>query len=1198
MKKHDVLFRDSGIRKMVLICKIALFFLIVSAVHASAADYAKSTKLNLNLENASFKKILNEIKSQSEYNFLYRSDIFNSTGEMNVEFSEVTLELILDKVLVPEGFEYEIDDRVVDIRKAQINKPVAKPAKQEKVKFTGKVVDDKGVPIPFAAVVIKGTTAGIATDIDGNFAFDVVKGEYSHLVVSSVGYLTQEIEIGENTNFEIVLTLDVAGIEEVLVTGYQSISKERATGSFGKVSVKQIDKPASSISERLVGMLAGVQTTVKADGGVDIEIRGQTSLLADAQPLVVVDGFPIQGSFSSINPNDVESVTVLKDAAASSIWGAKAANGVIVVSTKQAKKGDAIIEFSSFWKVSSKLDLDYVNPRASSAETVEYEKLGFETELFGSAPVWGYPAHSLADVADGYSQAFVALNEFRQGRISEGDKNNILARLAGLDNRDQIRDNLLQNPFIQQYNLTISGGNDRMSNRLSLMYENNRDFFKENSEDRFLINFNNKIEVNKWLDFDFSGMMQYGDDTSNGVGLADISGLQPYDMLVDDNGNLTNLNHLEYYKPVLDELVPKSAFPYADWSYNPISEIKERDFSRQVLNARVQAGLNFKILEGLTYNTKILYEHFSTTNKDVYNENSFAARQFINETSTWNQETGEVDQNVPSGGVLKQSSSTVRNYNFRNQINFKRTFAEKHAINFVAGTELQSSVRENKGDPDVFGYDDDKLTVGRMLSDYDSSTKMWDGYPITWAAWFFPFQLDGVHGFSYRTDRFFSAYGNMAYTYDDKYTLTSSVRTDASNLITDDPKYRFAPFWSAGFGWQLGKEDFVKDISWIDRVNVRGTFGYGGNVDRSTTFKPLISVYGSADRYTKEIQASVSSYGNPTLRWEKTRSINVGTDFSLFSSKLYGSLDYYHKLSDDLIVSQSIAAINGTTSQKFNNGTMVNKGIEVQIGSYMPINGNNITWEGNLSFAYNKNEITSFYKASYYQYDLYRGGTSAYVEGHNANTLWAMEYAGLQNFGTEEDPKMGPAIHGANDDYYSFLGWAPGSDARKYYKDQGTLVAPFTMGLQNSFKIYDFDLSFIITGKFGHVYRRHGFNYPAMSRGNTYVNNQLSEVINADPSKVVPIPENEPKYYFYDRFYPYLSYLTETASHIRFQEVSLSYNVPNNIVTRLGFNNVRVFAQANNLGTIVFNGYGEDPEYPIGTLKPQAAYTLGIKINL
>jgi TonB-linked SusC/RagA family outer membrane protein len=1154
-------------------------------------------------KNANLYEVFESLKEQTGYGVLYRESEIDESVRVSKIFEDSNVYEVLDEALENTGLTFRVQDEVIVILK-ETARPETPVTEQEKKSLKGKVTDEEGIPLPGVSVVIKGTNIGVATNIDGEYSLEFEQNNIV-LVFSFVGMNPQEFAYEGQSTLDVTLTADSEQMAEVVVTGYQTLSKERATGSFEKVSVEHISKPSSSISERLVGMLAGVNATVSADGEVDFEIRGQSSLLADAQPLIVVDGFPIEGNFSSINPNDVESVTVLKDAAAASIWGAKSANGVIVITTKKAEKGKAKVEFSAFMKVSPKLDLDYLNPRASSAETIEYERLAFESDLFGGAAIWGYPSHSVFHAGKAYSQGLTYLNEHRLGNISEAEMNSGLAQLSQLSNKKQIEDNLLQNPMTQQYNLSISGGSEKMSNFLSLMYENNKDYFKENNVDKFMVNFRNKIKLAEWLDFEFSGMMQYNDKDRSGdpgsrynpYGM--ITNLMPYDMLKDADGNLTNLNHINYYKPVLDgPNFPKEAFPYADWSYNPISEIKNREFTTKQVNARVQAGLNIKIIEGLTYNTKILYERFRTENKDIYGANSFEMRKMINETSTWNVGTGEVTPNMPAGGALKQSSTTIRNYNFRNQVNFNRTFADKHRINFVAGSEISSRIVEGKSEPDVIGYDDDKLTVGRLLNDYSSSTKMWNGYPITYARYFYPINLDPSHSFSYSTDRYFSLYSNLSYTFNDKYSLTGSVRTDASNLITDDPKYRYNPFWSVGFGWQMGKEEFLSDVKWLNRLNLRGTFGYNGNVDRSTSFLPLINISGVANVYTNETTASIQSHGNPTLRWEKTRSMNIGVDFDVLNSRLNGSIDVYHKKGSDLIVSQSIASMNGTSTQKFNNGVMINKGIEIRLGTSLPIKGNDIKWNANLNFAYNKNEITSFYKSQYYQYDLSGGGTRSYSEGYNANTLWSFVYAGMKNIGTEANPHMAPTVQGVGEDVYPITTWTPGTDARKFMKAEGTTVAPYVAGFQSTLKLYDFDLSFTVTGKFGHVYRRHSFNYPSVTGGNPNINNKFKEVANGDPNKIIPIPGNERRYYFYDRFYKYMSYLTENASHIRFQEVSLAYNLPKKLTNKFGLNQVRVYAQGNNLGTILWNDFDEDPEYPIGTLKPQKAFTLGVKISL
>jgi hypothetical protein len=251
-----------------------------------------------------------------------------------------------------------------------------------------------------------------------------------------------------------------------------------------------------------------------------------------------------------------------------------------------------------------------------------------------------------------------------------------------------------------------------------------------------------------------------------------------------------------------------------------------------------------------------------------------------------------------------------------------------------------------------------------------------------------------------------------------------------------------------------------------------------------------------------------------------------------------------------------------------------------------------------VNFSYNFNNIDNLYKATYSANELYSGGTSAYVQGHNANTLWSFEYAGVENRGSESEPNWQPIVQGKDDEIYDFTGWTPG-DGRDYMLDMGTKVAPYTLGLVNSFKIYDFDVSFIVTGKFGHVFNGFTFNYPSMSGGSALPNRLYSEILNSDPMDRVPIPfdKAEPRYYFWDRFYPYLDYRVQNAGHIRFQELNVTYNINRNLLQTIGLSSARVYAQANNLFVISNNRYNEDPEFPLGSLRPQPAYTLGINVS-
>lgn len=1057
----------------------------------------------------------------------------------------------------------------------------------QNINVSGTVLDETSTPIIGATVVVVGQPSkGSVTDIDGKFSIPGVASN-GELKVSYVGMKSTNVLLKGKAVHTIILYDDSELLDEVVVTGYQTISKERATGSYNLIKSDQIEKPTTNIGQRLIGTSSGVQAKTDAEGNVSFEIRGQSSLMAVAQPLIVVDGFAIQGGLSSINPNDVKDITILKDAAATSIWGARSANGVIVITTKSGSRDKGLtVNFNSFMKYAPKIDLDYLSPLASSAEIIDYEQKGFNSDFFGGP--WSPIPNSNTSLTGGYSQAVEAMNENRLGFLSTSELNNILDKLRNSDNRGQIKDLMLQNPFTQQYNLSVASKGDRTSSYLSLMYESNKSNYKGSDDEKYNISFRTNAEIFKSLDFSFIGTFVMSNRNNNG----EMYTGSRYHMLLDEDGNRNSLPS-SFYWPNIERYVPHESFPYQDWSYNPLTEIANRDLKSSTLNSRVQAGLTFKIIDGLTLDTKFQYELLNGQTKNYYKEETYTVRYLVNTSSSWDRATNTVKPNHPKGGILDQNKSERTSYNWRNQLTYNKEFFGRDQFSAIAGTEIQNIVYQTTSSPRTFGYDDNRLTVGTLPNGSGGSGALqltnWTGGRFT---------IPYTHSFSYSTDRYVSLYANAAYTINSKYTISGSARTDASNLITDDPKYRYAPFWSIGASWNIGKEDFMSDISWLDRLMLRATYGYNGNVDKSTSFMPLISVPGSQNIYIQDYTATVSSYGNPTLRWEKTGTIDVGVDFDMFKGKLFGKLDVYNKKGKDLIVSMSIPAVNGTKTQKLNMAEMTNRGFEFELGTTTKLSGNNIVWTGSVNFSYNYNNIDELFKTTYSAYELYGGGTAAYVQGYNANTLWAFEYAGVENQGTEANPNWQPIVQGKGDEVYDFTGWTPG-DGRDYMLNMGTKVAPVGIGLINSFKIYDFDLSFIFTGKFGHKFNGLTFNYPSMSGGSALPNKLYNEVLNGDPQKVVPIPfgKEEPRYYFWDRFYPYLDYRVQSANHVRMQELNIAYNVNPLLLRKIGLRSAKVYGQANNLFVLTNNKYNEDPEFPMGSLRPTPTVTFGLNLT-
>ncbi len=1175
-------YKGRSVLAIILLCMFFCFELSAQNVRFS-------------FEKTPIKTILVDVSEKTGFKFIYSNalHVVNNSVNFNLETDKNNIDIILKELFKDNSVSWKITGNQVVIAPLEIISS-NNVNKVGGTVLSGSVLDEStGEPVPGVAVKNSRTNEVVIANELGEFSIDAAKGDV--LQFSSIGMKNVDYSVTRtDRNITIFMDTDLISLSDVVVTGYQTISKERATGSYNIVKAEQLNKPSTNIAQRLVGTTAGLQSSTDAEGNISFEIRGQSSLLANAQPLIVIDGFPTQDSFESINPNDVESITVLKDAAAASIWGAKSANGVIVITTKKGsdvQKGMVNVDVSAFWKFSPKIDWEYVNPLATSAEIIDYEKRGYSTNGFFGSAYW-LPNQDIYQDIYSHSLAVTAINEYNLGYLSESEMNAELQRLSKLDNTDQIKKYMLDNPFTQQYNVTISGSTERSNNMLSLMYEGMDKYLKGNSHNKYNVGYRTNVKLFKWLDFNFSGNYSMTDSKNNAAGLDEISALSRYQMLVNEDGSLAR-DYGNYYGPNIQRHVPTSSFPYSDWTQNIIEDREGRDYSSKRTAVRAQGGLTAKIIKGLNVESKIQYELIDYYTKNIDNETTSYVRNTVNQASTWNKTTGQVTANLPKGGIMAQNKSSVDSWNWRSQINFDRGFNDnKHQISVIAGTELSSIITQGTVYATTYGYNDDKLTVGTFPNGVGGSGV----YRLTnWMGSNQTFKY--TNSYTYRTEKYFSLYANASYTFDKKYTISGSVRTDASNLITDDPKYRYAPFWSVGASWNAKAEKFLKDVNWLDRLVVRATYGYNGNVDRSTSFKPLLNVTTTQNSYINDYTASVSSYGNPTLRWEKTGSLDVGVDFSIFSSKLYGSVDVYSKQGKDLIVSMSIPSTNGTTSQKLNAAQMSNKGVEITLGSQMNVYGSDITWTGGLTFSYNNNEITSLFKSSYQSYDLYEGGSSAYVEGYNANTLWSYKYAGVKNLGSETSPIWRPVVEGEDGTYNQFTSWAPG-DARNYMENSGTLVAPYTLGITSSFKIYDFNLSFIITGKFGHVFRGMSFNYPAMTSGYALPNKLYSEVLNSDPDKMIPIPfDGEERYYFWDRFYPYMDYLVQKAGHIRFQEVALSYNIPQQIIKKLRITKASVYAQANNLGIIQNNKYNEDPDYVMGTVKPTPAFTFGINLT-
>ncbi|WP_181390553.1 SusC/RagA family TonB-linked outer membrane protein [Sphingobacterium athyrii] len=1177
--------------------RLITVILIASLFQVSAATFAQ--KITINKNNVSLESVLKEIRKQSGYDYYYGTKVITMDQKIHIKVTNANIKQAIEAALTGLQLTYEIEGKMISIRKKEPKILVRAKEQSLEIDVSGVVTDDKGTPLAGASIKVKGSHKATITNSKGEFLLSDID-ENTLLEISFMGFKTKVIEAKKEIR-QIKLEPSSADLQEVVVvsTGYQNISKERATGAFSQVNRATLDnRPVSNLSSALQGLVAGMQGKENEDGSVDFQIRGSTSLYADSKPLIVVDGFPISSNnFSDINPNDVESVTVLKDAAAASIWGARSANGVIVITTKRLKANSNLkVDASAFTRISNKVDLNQVLTQANSADHVAYERKAFDNNW----TLYPYTGSFYYDVVNSLTLAQELLYANKLGQIDEKMMNAGLDRLSKVNNRSQIQDLLMQRAILSQYNVNIQTGTDRSKTYASLMYERDKAAFKGNDYNKFNMNFNNDFKLTNFLSFNVALNLQYKKQQTSGATLQEMQGLSPYEVLLNPDGSYgVNLN--DYNRQLLGT-IPAGIFPYSDWSYNLLQEVRGRNLNNENLAARFQTGFNLKISKNLTFDSKFQYERSKIDYKDYYDESTFYVRDLVNKMTEYDNGTKQTGISyVPKGGILKPrtftidgrpsdvSNSDLESFLIRNQLNFDKSFGEKHSISLIAGMELSKYTTTTRANPHVYGYFPDKLqstvppygygSSANPLSDFLGGT-FWTTIP------------GGNTTFGWGSDKYVSFYGNASYTYDNKYTVSGSVRSDASNFITDDPKLRWSPLWSVGAKWNVKKEKFLENADPIDRLELRLTYGKNGNVEKSTSTKALLNVGTSPNINTGTITATISSYGNPNLRWEKTATTNLGIDFNLLKNKIFGSLDLYNKVGEGIIGDVALPSYTGTTAQKFNNAGITNRGIELTLGANFVIPHTPVRYSTSLTYAYNHNRITSLYNPGLYTVDYLDG---IFVEGKPVNSIYSLTYKGMEN--------GMPQLVGPNGDAYSF------NDPQLIYYTlgaylnennyEGTAIPPHTLGWMNNIQVGDFSLAVIFNGKFGGVYRNPTFAYSngLVGNGKTSVNRFVSDVFAG--SSIIPgfAKPNETRLYFWDRYTPFLSGLVESSSYIECKEITLGYTLAR-LAKAIQVSNIKVFAQTRNPGLIwKANSKGYNPEWLPGTNRPLQTYTLGLNLQ-
>lgn len=866
------------------------------------------------------------------------------------------------------------------------------PAQTYKIK--GTVVDELNEPLPGATVFVKGTKNGTGTDIDGNFELKVPKQGKVTLLVTYVGMKNKEVQTTTGSNVEIVMETNADMLDEVIVSGFQTISRERNTGSAVVVGAEKLGKiQAPDLSSKLEGITPGL--TIYNN---QMSIRGNSSFSIASTPLLVVDGQPATGmSLDDINPNTIESVTVLKDAAATSLYGVYASNGVIVVTTKRGadRKLEAHFSLGLYYNPLPSLDYQHY---ASTSDIIDLERQMLLSDPDYIKSPSGYFATKTSKTNAAYmSQVDMLYYRLSRNELSESEVNASLDLLRRNDYREEYRKHLLQNSLRQDYNVTLNAGSDKYSFYAALRYEKAGLHTKYDNDDRFSFYTRNDLKVAPWMKLTLGANVWLKKSSYTQASGLGATAAMPYDTLYDNDGNLS---YRYLYNQVLAEEV-NATEGLNFMGYNAIEESGYNKYRSDDLYTKYFLQANFDLLPGLDLELKAQYEKRKVNATEYDEADSYMMRSMINEFASANSRGG-FTYNIPQGGRMYYRDTNYDNYNVRAQFNYRNTFGEKHDVTALLGAEA----REDKTTQHIgerYGFDAQRLTYGQVDWKTLSQTGVVGSlYAASRTKAENLYVADVKH-------RYVSAYFNAGYVYDSRYSLNASVRVEQADLFGSDPKYRYRPLWSVGGSWNVDKEQFMRDLTWINMLKVRATYGITGMVDQSSS--PYLLASFATSPYSNGPVTVILTPPNSSLRWEKTSTVNAGIDFMLIN-RLSGSFDFYRKYSSDLLVNKSIDPSLGFNGMaRANNGAMKNVGVELNL-SYDWVKNRDFTFTTTFSAAYNKNTIEKVDYKPTDALDMMRYPTSNYLQGDTYNSLYAYKYAGLTENGN-------PSVYDQNGDVVS-----------------------------------------------------------------------------------------------------------------------------------------------------------------------------------
>jgi TonB-linked SusC/RagA family outer membrane protein len=1038
------------------------------------------------------------------------------------------------------------------------------------ITLQGNVISENREPVAGVTVLLKRQQTKTVTNTNGIFSTQV-DGSPDTLLFTNTGYQMEVVLLSEKQrSITVILKVDAKQLEEVTVsTGIQRLPKERATGSFTQIDNRLLNEQVgSNILSRIAYATNGYATfSLRNAGTTQPLVRGLSTLsIGIAKPLIIMDNFEYQGDLNTINPNDVENITVLKDAAAGSIWGARAANGVIVITTKKGRfQQPTRVEVNSNITITQKPDLFY-SKAISSSDFIDVERFLF-TKGYYNGMLSSPQFNPLSPVVN-------LLDSANRGLITSAEADQKINSMRSQDLRSEYSRHFYSGAINQQYALNISGGTNSLAWLLSAGWDKNQDELSA-GYNRVTWRLENTYAPIAKLQVNTSVMYAHSRSVNGhpafGLITTRLGALPPYTVFADANGQPLPVA-TSYNTPYTDTA---GGGRLLDWRYYPLVDDQYTRRQSIVNNLYTMIGLQYKVAGFLNIDLKYRCQQQWSDDEQLYGLGSFFTRDLINSFTQLNGLTPVYK--IPKGDILDKSSSRIIAQNLRGQINFSDTW-NNHQVTALAGAEISQALSRSNAYR-TYGYNADILNFGQV--DYTTP------YPLL--PYGYISFIPNAASFGQRNDRLVSLFANAAYTYKNRYTFSASARRDASNIFGLQTNDKWKPLWSVGTVWDVAKEAFYK-LAWLPNLRLKLTYGYQGNIDPSKVASTTIR-YTSPNPLALTPITVVANYYNPQLRWEQVGMLNTAVEWATKGRRLSGSIEYFKKNMTDLYATTPVETTMGIGPTVVKNvGKMEGKGWDIFI------NSNNLTgafkWSTQFIFNTYKDKVTKAKSTAGLRGSEAAGsnGFSGF-EGYSPTSYFAYKWAGL-------DPATGDPqgyVNGAvSKDYAAITGAATKFEDLKYI---GSLFPRIYGSVGNTFSWKGLSLIVRITYRFDYYFNRESINYNKLaSQSNGHSDYALrwqkpgDEKITNVPSFVYPIVSRR------ETFYQASEILATKGDHIRLQYINLSYDVNNPAKFGNVFKALTIYANCNNIGLLwKANSQGLDPDYGGRHIPNPRSIAIGIR---